>query len=103
MEDNFLLKSLLVIASLPWSCWNVDQRASLPRSCWKVDQRASLPWSNSLSSCLTHNICPSLKKIGEYYELDKEIVSCYTKMVDTEQEADEATSMEAYTSNKDSI
>ena len=41
--------------------------------------------------------------LGEYYELDKEIVSCYTKMVDTEQEADEATSMEAYTSNKDSI
>ena len=54
--------------------------------------------------------------MGEYYELDKKIVSCYTKMVldkkivscytemvDTEQEADEATSMEAYTSNKDSI
>ena len=45
----------------------------------------------------------SCKFLGEYYELDKEIVSCYTKMVDTEQEADEATSMEAYTSNKDSI
>lgn len=41
--------------------------------------------------------------MGKYYELDKEIVSCYTKMVETEQEADKATSMEAYTTNKDSI
>ena len=41
--------------------------------------------------------------MGEHYELDKKIVSCYTKMVDTEQEADEATSMEAYNTNKDSI
>ena len=40
--------------------------------------------------------------MSEYYELDKKIVSCYTKM-DTEQEANEATSMVAYTTNKDSI
>ncbi|XP_050267512.1 LOW QUALITY PROTEIN: inositol-pentakisphosphate 2-kinase-like [Quercus robur] len=44
-----------------------------------------------------------LKKMGKYYELDKKIVRCYTKMVVTKQEADEATSMEAYTTNKDKI
>jgi hypothetical protein len=39
----------------------------------------------------------------KYYELDKEIVNCYTQMPETDQEADEATSIEAYTTNKDSI
>ena len=39
----------------------------------------------------------------EYYELDKKIVCCYTQMVETEQEADEATSIEVYTTNRDSL
>uniref|UniRef100_A0A2N9IFH3 Inositol-pentakisphosphate 2-kinase n=1 Tax=Fagus sylvatica TaxID=28930 RepID=A0A2N9IFH3_FAGSY len=44
-----------------------------------------------------------LKKMEEYYELDKKIVCCYTQMVETEQEADEATSIEVYTTNRDSL
>jgi hypothetical protein len=39
----------------------------------------------------------------KYYELDKKIVNCYTQMLETDQQADEATSMEAYTTIKDSI
>ncbi|XP_059460195.1 inositol-pentakisphosphate 2-kinase-like isoform X2 [Corylus avellana] len=44
-----------------------------------------------------------LKKMEKYYELDKKIVNCYTQMLETDQEVDEATSMEAYTTIKDSI
>lgn len=43
-----------------------------------------------------------LKKMEQYYELDKKIVNCYTQMLETDQVADDATS-EAYTTNKDSI
>lgn len=32
----------------------------------------------------------------EYYEKDKKIVSCYTRMVEAKQEADKATSLEVY-------
>ncbi|PON54919.1 Inositol-pentakisphosphate 2-kinase [Parasponia andersonii] len=37
-----------------------------------------------------------LKKMQEYYEKDKNIVSCYTKKVEAEQEADKTTSLEVY-------
>ncbi|KAK7842717.1 inositol-pentakisphosphate 2-kinase [Quercus suber] len=59
----------------------------------RVDGDMGSPYNEA--SFIDLDLKPS-KKMGEYYELDKKIVSCYTKMVDTEQEADEATSMEAY-------
>ena len=37
----------------------------------------------------------SLKKIEEYYELDKKIVSCYNEMVETKERPNKTTSAEA--------
>lgn len=38
----------------------------------------------------------SLKKLEEYYELDKKIVRCYNEMVETKENLDKTTSAEAH-------
>lgn len=38
----------------------------------------------------------SLKKMEEYYELDKKIVSCYNEMVETKERLNKSTSTKAF-------